>query len=700
MPIFGKVYSGATGPTDSMILCLLGESFGGGVRARLWVMPEYSERNFYIFINSIYIQTIYVEHGEADIVLPPGIGAIDSFWIEDAGLQGEPPEDLIPYISAHAIYADTLTANRLGIIWTAGGYSVTTPYNASELTIASISGAVRGINIGGVDGFRARGRLLITVTPVSGGNIIVRFWANNRLVAEGSRSGSGPITCAPFDNSGLTVECAISTGTPVAVVQGSAWVDVKWPSIYKVFHGTSPINFAGAHQFIVPDSGADKYDWQSGTLPAGTRYFGVMAVDDEGNPEISPAEPEDSPQTILAVPNKATITGVTLQSFAANVATYRISYDSDEATNNVYASLPNEPINFGNLTQGPEPVIGNATFGDIPITIPASAPDCTTEYATLTADFDTAVLACHTAFDAGETGFDAALETFEEEIDEAIEVFGASLGYSFRTIRQNVTTKVTDCLAIVAANSGLSLDADEWKSRVGPNYGELIRLIGDLLDNAPNRYPMPNGAIPGSLLAGNASGESAVGSMPSDTGGEESLRTIAEPFIKPLVIRAVVRAEDSGIEDQSDNVFEFEVDPTDGSIIQRPPNAVTITSLTVSNTSGTTFTITANVGVIDDNYEESDEIDLYAIPAADSFDFTVPDASEELTDEGQGGWREATCVATVTGNGWYKIAAKARTSTGRRSDDFPVRYINLSNDSSTSATNVRGRIVRGKGPAL
>ena len=52
--MFGKTFNAAYGPTDYELVTLSGAEFGGGCLIKFHVRPEYTERNYAVFVNGGY----------------------------------------------------------------------------------------------------------------------------------------------------------------------------------------------------------------------------------------------------------------------------------------------------------------------------------------------------------------------------------------------------------------------------------------------------------------------------------------------------------------------------------------------------------------------------------------------------------------------------------------------------------------------
>lgn len=688
--LYGKCFSAGFGSTSPMILSVKGSAFGGGVRAIVSVRPQYTERFFAVFANATYIGTFWCDvRGQLVVTLPPSVGTISSFFIEDVGMKSGFDETTLPYIAWHAKKQDALTANRLGLEWDNGNaYVLSTVQGDSQLTSISITGAIRGVNVEAVVDLLSRGRLYYTVTNVPAVGNFVRWWNGVRLVAEGMIAASGAISCTEINGSGLTINATLTyTGD---VTLGTAWIDLKWAASYQIHYSTSALSYPRTPEDTVQDNGSQKYSYLSGALSAGTYNYNVVPVDDEGNPLATPAPPADSPITIRAVPAPPIIGHVTGSAAAGLTA----DFFNGEAgcTYKLYYNKPFGAINEGNLSDGPTPVGPSAVDANTLTTAPITGyttVDHSSAFSTCKSAFDAAVATANAGF-AGGPSFVTGFNTLEASILAAIDALGNTVGVGFREIREQIIAAADSTEQWLTSVSGLS--GSEWQTQAGTYYGSFLRLLGSILEDNPSRYVLPNGAVSGSAGGGGSglSEDGQLGEEPTRIGA--TLYQACQPFVKPAVIRIIVRATKGGVEELNGAVYEVELDNA-GAIVDFRPGKADIVNKSLS---GLNLTVTAEI--IEENVATTASyLDLYVYTGV--IPLTSPSTSLALSASGVNGQRRGTFTAvTVASAGWYKIAVLARTGAGVRSQLYDEQYVYISNtDTPQALASVRGYAVRSRG---
>lgn len=211
--MYGKVWTGAYGPTQPMILSIHGEEFGGGILADIRVRPQYTERSFAIFYNATFLETKWADTDGImrGIMIPALPEAINSFFIEDIGRLTEITPEALEYVAERAKANDALTANKILHEWdNFGKYSQTAVNGDNHLTSIVVTGARRGLNCTARTNIPTRARLTYTIKSDISNNLWVRWYDITRLVAEGNRVGNGAVVCDEVDESGLSVTCTIT----------------------------------------------------------------------------------------------------------------------------------------------------------------------------------------------------------------------------------------------------------------------------------------------------------------------------------------------------------------------------------------------------------------------------------------------------------------------------------------------------------
>lgn len=702
--LYGKCFSAAFGSTAPQILQIKASSFGGGIRAIVYVRPQYRERYYIVCINATFINTFWCDSsGQMELVLPPNYGnTISSFWIEDCGRQSGFSEDTLPYVTWQARYQDSLTANRLGYQWSVEGqYKYSTVQGDSQLSSIVITGAKRGVNVEDVPEYPTRGRIYYSLLYIAGGmgTYILRWWNGNKLIAEGTRSGNGAISCAQIDNSGVSVTASITYTGDVKLY--SAWLDLKWPKTYQIHYSTSSLSFPRSPEATVSDNGVDDYSYISTTLASGTYNTAIVAVDDEGDQESAPTViPTYSPVVISNGPAAPTITAVT--GSAAAGLTVAFTNGETGCTYKGYYSLKNSPINFGNYSAGPTPIgptAANATSLATAAIADVAAVDNTSNYTTCQSAFDSAVSTCNTAFAVGAVGFVAAFQTCEASILSAVNTLGTALGLSLNDMKEQIIAYEDNVEAYLNYVGTGTLSATEWATQAGIYYGNWLKFLGTTLQDNPARYSLPNGALAGSLSGGNTTPTSGTQITGTGEAADNSQRTnqslyqLSQPFVKAAKFYIVVRATKASVEEQNGSVWEVELDAA-GAIVAARPAKATIVSIA---TSGLSLTVTG--GYISDNAAgTAATLDLYVIAAASTLNPSSPDQNAGLSGSEVNGFQSVTFPAhTVGASGWYKVYILARTAGNVRSALYDERYIYLSTDTPNAVTLAKVYAVRSKG---
>ncbi len=297
-------------PRDA-VLAVRGFVVGNAIKALITPNPLLVGTYFACWVNGVWKGPNHKAplNGEIEILanVDPGTD-VASIWVEQVGAAETFDSSFIPSEYAEAI--DALSANRLRIKWVAP-YALTPVRGDAQLSSITVTGALRNNNVEAIEDAPYRGRLSYTITTV-GGDYFVRWYANGRLVAEGSRSGDGALTCDAVNGSGLSVACTLAYTAEVTL--GSAWLDVVWAKSYQIHYvKDTTLSFPRPAQAIVRDNGGTAYSYRSPLLSHGDYDYNVLAVDDAGgNVDGSPSTPGDSPKTITNPPKSPTITGVEL----------------------------------------------------------------------------------------------------------------------------------------------------------------------------------------------------------------------------------------------------------------------------------------------------------------------------------------------------------------------------------------------------
>ncbi len=316
------------------------------IRITAVIHPRYRNRYLAVFVAGRYHSNIWVDSAEvfrATIKVPFGT-TLASVQLEDAGRWAALSTAGIAALSLHAEINDAESAQRLCFKWTAP-YTITIPRGDTQLTSITVTGAKRNVNVGTTTR-PTRGKLHYQILEVedSPGTYIVRWWSGTRLVAQGTRTGNGALTCTEINGSGLEVTCTLTYTADVK--PGTAFIDVKWPLAYQVHYSPDALSYPRTPEGLRADNGQDDYEFLTAELPPGTYNWNILTIDD-GNVVQSSSFPSTTPKVINYIP--LPVEEVT---FTGNAAALELHWLPGEegCTYDIYSSLINEAINFGDYT--------------------------------------------------------------------------------------------------------------------------------------------------------------------------------------------------------------------------------------------------------------------------------------------------------------------------------------------------------------
>jgi len=662
---------------------------GGGMRLFLDIWEPYRERYFAIFVNGVWtgINAFAPIVGLIAVQLPTAPGtAINSVYVDEV-YQWDDFPDTIP--NGWAEVDDAESANRIRKDWQAT-YTQSSAVGDSQLSSIVVTGAKRGRNVSPLPEWKQRGRLYYSITNLSG-TYVVRWWAGDLLVAEGSRVGSGAVTCSALNNSGLQITCTITyTGE---VKAGAAFLELKWPALFQIHYSQNPLSFPRTQEQTRLDNGTDVYTHRTPELAPGTWHYNVLQVGDNGVETYPVTAPSDSPLTIKSPP--LPVTGLNITGSATGGLTANWTIGEAGCAFEVFRSDINDPINFGSRsTPGPYgPTAVNAGMQYID-TVSGYAPvDRSGDYGMLVSAFNGAASTGNTLFaSAGSSVFDSV----ETSILAALSSFGSALGgIPFRNAKQQVRRLFAQIQGAIDSLPG-GFTTAEWQDTVGPFWGQALLFLGALLDGNSGRYAsFANGAVPGGA---SPSGSTPTGSAPDGSAARvgvsfnDSLYMAAQPFERKGKLRVIVRASKSGVTEKTDTEVEIEFDAS-GNIVNPRPNRAEIQDITVAGGLTNTF----KIGVVEDNaFATATHVDLYVVAVGTPIDLTTPSASGTLPTA-VGGYHEITVQYTVGAPGHYQVAAVARTAGGVRSEFYGVQTRYIAADVPGSVANLSAKVVRGVG---
>lgn len=657
-----------------MILELSGAFVGGQAICKLVPNDWYRERWWAFFIGGKWIGKNYYmpASGDLELSLPIDPGTdLAAIWACEVGdWDGFSPDD-IP--DAEALTEESNDADTF-VIRIKASYQLTAVKGDTQLTSISITGARRGRNVEEVPYFKQRGRLRYSIL-YTGSAYIVRWYAGDRLVAEGSVSTHpATVTCSEKNGSGLTITCTLSYTGDVKLRTGSdgAFLDVKWPKSFQIHYSTSALVFPRTPEATIYDNGNDEYFYRIRTsLPAGSYNYNTLQVDDEGDVYGGASTPSDSPKVITPGPVGPTIVSVT----AAGLVTW--TNGEAGCTYKVYYSGINEPINYGDRASpapvGPSAV--NATSAALGALTGAAATDFTTNYATLVSSWDAAVSAATAIFDmvpsssTRSVDWLSALSTLRTSLYAAVDVWAAAIGKTLNDAKSQINQQISIVEDVEDSANDQDLTADQWADFTGTYYGGLLNFLGAILEGQSGRYAFLTGIVPGAAPAGTGT---ATGTAPDGTAGtngvsfQQSLKSAGEPFVRVGVRRFVVRATNAaGVEERNDQVYQLEINGSNAAELPRPNDA----QIKEMSFSGGVLTVVAIVQSANQKVAAT-AVDLYVVTTGSAI--TLASASESGTLSGDlGGYKQVTIQYTMPGTGWYDIAVAARSAAGQRSANYP-----------------------------
>lgn len=357
MAFCGGPTTQSPGVTTAQILATKVDAVGGStIRIRANVRSDYKGKYFSLFVNGVYTGKNYPvpDNGALEVfyICHPGT-TVGSAWFEDAGQWAVFNDDYEP--DDQVIADEALTAMRIQMKWEAP-YEITAVRNDTQLTLITITGAKRGVNVAKTS-FTTRGKLHYQILTSSSGDYIVRWWAGRTLVAEGSRTGNGELTCDEINDSGLSIVCTITfTGN---VNPGTAFLEVVWPTSYQVHYSTGALVYPRAPENRRYDIGEDELDFLTPVLAGGTYNWNILPEDDCGDIQTTLIVAPTS-LIINAAPEAPVITSVT-----GSAAALLVNWTVGEAgcTYRVFSSFPNCATNIGDFSvPAIKTTIADATF--------------------------------------------------------------------------------------------------------------------------------------------------------------------------------------------------------------------------------------------------------------------------------------------------------------------------------------------------
>lgn len=687
-----------------MILELSGAFVGGQAICKLTPNDWYRERWWALFIGGKWIGRNYYlpASGDLDLSLPidPGTDLAAIWAIEVGDMDSFSPDD-IP--DAEALMEEGNDADTF-IIRIKASYQLTAVKGDTQFSNIAITGARRGRNVEEVAYFKQRGRLRYSILTYEPSNVVIRWYAGDRLVAEGTASNLGPTTfsCTEKNGSGLLITGDFTYSADVKLRTGSdgAFLDLKWPKSFQIHYSTSTLTYPRAPEATLYDNGNDEYFYRIRTsLSAGSYNYNVLQVDDEGDVYTGGGVPSDTPKAITPGPVGPTIVSVT----AAGL----ITWTNGEAgcTYKVYFSGINEPINYGDrATPAPVgPSATNATSAALGALTGAAATDFTSNYATLVTAFDSAVSAANTTFDMPNSDAEvratewlAALSTLRTALYAAIDVWASVLCKTLNDAKKQIDQQISIVEGAENSVTAEALTSDNWEDFTGTYYGGLLLFLGAILEGQSGRYTFLSGIVPGASPAGTGT---LQGNAPDGTAGTSgmsfqlSLKAAGEPFVRVGVRRFVVRATNAaGVEERNDQVFQLEINGSNAAELPRPNDA----QIKEMSFAGGVLTVVAIVQTANQKVAAT-AVDLYVVTAGSAITLGSASASGSLSTD-LGGYQQVSLQYTMPGTGWYDIAIAARSAAGQRSANYPRKTHEYGGGTVPGAvSSIEARIQRNRG---
>jgi hypothetical protein len=631
----------------------------------LWIDGKWTGQNYFVPVN-----------GDIVGILPINFGADFSSIIATEVGDAATFTTFIP--SDMAEYEDALSARRIRLAWTPA-YRVTPVDGDAQLTAITISGAQRGVNCAAVEDLPTRGRLYYTITTIATTHV-VRWWNGSQLVAEGSIVGNGAIAFTARNGSGLTIAATLTYTAEVK--PNAAFLDMRWPKQYQIHYSTAALTYPRTPEVTMNDNNADSFIYISPVLAAGSYNYNVLQVDDDGVVQTTITAPADSPLVVHSVPAAPVVTGASGTAAAGLTLTWTVGEAG--CTYTLYYGKPNQPINFdaGSL---PAPIVTalNATSATTPAITGYTAVDNTADYNTMLAAIDAAVTALNAGFVTAPTGFAALLTTQITAIKAAIDVYSTALGKSLVDFKFSLDDQVAVLNAAMTNVSGAS--TSDWQVFVGSEYGSLLSFLSSLGVGNAGRYTLPNGQLPGGAdpSGATATGEGTDGSTGTLSGVLAiNLLTAGQPFVKPGIVRMVVRATKAAQEEHGDAVTDVTITNA-GAIQPTRPNAASIQAISNIALAGT-----VSIAVIEDNTATVAVSVSVKVDGATANTVALPAAVTNT--------HKVDVPVTFGATGWHVIEVFSTDAAGSTSLLSTAMNFYVDNTPGVAVASLSAKVIRGR----
>jgi len=657
----------------------------GSIRADVQPVTNYRARNYALFTGGVWRNNEHIgsdtESVRIAVPIEPGATTVSVAVVEVGDHEQFDEANYVP--GGWIKEEESADAARVRIQWQAG-YLVDEANGENSLTSVVFTGVSRFANCEPDEKFGlTRARIWYSI-QTAGTTHIVRLWANNLLVASGSRIGDGLVAFAENNSSGLTGQAILTYSADIE--PGTYFIVCRWPSAYNVHYSTSALAFPRTAEMTVFDKGVKNYIVITPILAAGSYNYAVQAVGDDTTLQTTPATPSDSPKLVKSPPAP-----VVLGAFSGNYAAITIAYANPVAngpcTFEVYSSLVDEPVN---LEQWPLPIPIARPIGSSSVTLAPVANwqplDRTTAWNTYWALIDGVVAAMNAAYDTGYTGFAATLAAQETIAHDGLTALSLATGVPTPEHDEAITQLFTQLSE--AAALGSQTEVADFQAFVDNAFSSFMTGMSLTLEGTTGRYTYTDGSLP---YSGTGTADGDAGSLLSD--GQVSSTSVYD-LVMPLVtnrwVRVIVRATrvSDGLTEVNDEVLEIELDAS-GDVVQPRPNQAFIESITV-NGLAVTFKIQQRT---DDQVVAAATMAVYSAAAPTSPTYVTPIVSG-AAGTAITGLVTTTLSYTYPAPGYYVVAAKAISASGIQSGIAKQTTIFVGTEQPAAPTNIKAQVIR------
>jgi len=668
MPRTGEALGSGLGDSKSKLLRLWLDVFAGGtLRLRILPFGKFSDRSWALFSNAKNRGHSSADLGERNLVLPldPQSQTASGEVIEIGLLGPQTPEDVTwEWLAGWVEEADAIDAKKLRLVWTA--LPQVTIESTAPLSSITVSGATRYNNCQEIEEFQHRARLRYTITA-DGTTRYVKWFAGNKLVASGSRTGNGIVALSEENASGLSGACVLAYSGDT-----DSFFDLKWAGSYQIYYDNDPIVWSSTPNDTVTDLGVDSFTWLSPTIASGAVHFGVRAISDDGVLELVPNEAPNSPLTINDYPKPPTDLYATGN--AAALVIHWTQSLTGGAKYKVYASLVDEPVN---LTQWSSPVPLSTAVGATSKTLAPVLNWTPQDKTDLWNTFSTACYTWRTTVNAllsigARLTYAASLEAAKITLINAVKTLGNGIDRDFSNFIQPINLLHKTLSNKSTASVDVS-DAD-WLVLMTPVHEGVLDSMSYFYDGRKGNFLMPDGSIPLASVASTS---------------DYSIWDYCTPLVENRIVRVIVRATSlAGVQETTDYVLEVELD-SNGDVVLPRPNTPSIESIT---SSGRTITVNT-LWQEEDSAADAVTIQLWVVAVGVAPNPAIPSATAALV-EGLGGTYRSSPYKLVGSDGYYDLYIAALSADGGQSLLVGPKTRWISNADPYEAQGLEGKIIR------